>query len=312
MMRVKMLDFFYIIGHGIPDEFISGVHAKAREFFDLPAAQKKQITIQPGKVRGYQVLGENITKQKRDWHEAIDYYVELKPDQLSKTAPIEQNEIIENPDVNSNRRLVLDNLLRGKNPWPEAPSGFRSLFEEYTQHQIRLGSAIMSAIALGLGHPENYFEEKGLIDNSFWVMRIIGYPPLQGATQEDVGISCGEHTDYGCLTMVNQDSTKDALQILTKEGEWISANPIPGAFVMNIGDMMTVWTGGEFKSTLHRVVHRGTGFRTSIPFFYEPNFEALVKPFTGVKEAFTDMVYGKHLLNKTSSNFKYDDDPKQN
>jgi len=306
----KNVGFFYIIGHGVPDELVTGVHQKAKEFFDLPFDKKKVLSIQPGTIRGYQNLGQNITKNKRDWHEGLDYYIELTPDQLSQTTHVEEFEVSQNQDPNANRRQVLNNLLRGNNPWPDSPSDFRSTFETYIQHLLRLGAAIMSCIALGLKLPEDYFSSQNLISNPFWVFRIIGYPPLQGATMEEVGVSCGEHTDYGCLTMVNQDGTKDALQILTKEGEWISANPVPGAFVMNIGDMMTVWTGGEFKSTLHRVVHKGTGYRTSIPFFYEPNFEAKVNPMCGVKEAFTEVVYGRHLLNKVASNFKYDDEPK--
>ena len=81
-------------------------------------------------------------------------------------------------------------------------------------------------------------------------MRIIGYPTLHRESG-DVGISCGEHADYGCLTLLNQDETKGALQVLSGiDGKWINAEPAAGAFVVNIGDMIEKWTCGLYKSTL--------------------------------------------------------------
>lgn len=82
----------------------------------------------------------------------------------------------------------------------------------------------MQCMALALNLDELYFEQH--LDKTFWVMRVIGYPPLQSAKGENVGISCGEHTDYGCLTLLNQDETQDALQVLSKSGEWVNANKV--------------------------------------------------------------------------------------
>eukprot|EP01089_Gocevia_fonbrunei_P022669 TRINITY_DN9246_c0_g1_i1.p1 TRINITY_DN9246_c0_g1~~TRINITY_DN9246_c0_g1_i1.p1 ORF type:complete len:344 (+),score=65.37 TRINITY_DN9246_c0_g1_i1:24-1055(+) len=299
--------FFYVIGHGIAEDIVNGAHENATKFFQLSTEEKQKILIKPGVIRGYQCLGENVTQSKRDWHEAIDYYKELEESELGK-----QNEIISlesKHDEISNRRQVLHNLLYGKNPYPELNS-FKEFYQQYIQIMLDLGKSIMRAMALGLGLSETWFEDSHSISNPFWVMRIISYPPLQTSDLSDVGISCGEHTDYGCLTIVNQDSTKGALQIQCKNGEFIDANPIPGAFVMNIGDMMTVWTNGLFKSTVHRVVHKSENVRTSLPFFYEPNFEARVSPLpvcvnVDGKE-YPPKTYGVHLLDKTSTNFKYD------
>jgi isopenicillin N synthase-like dioxygenase len=86
-------------------------------------------------------------------------------------------------------------------------------------------------------------------------------------------------------------------------------DPIPGAFVINIGDMMERWTNGEWTSTIHRVIHRGSNFRVSVPFFFEPDFDAVVKPLktcverTGGKEKFGSVTYGEHLLAKIRGNF---------
>lgn len=98
-------------------------------------------------------------------------------------------------------------------------------------------------------------------------MRLIGYPPLKANTD---GISCGEHADYGMLTILHMNECKASLQVKTQEGEWLKVSPIENCFVVNIGDMLTVMTNGIYKSTLHRVIHNGDKYRTSVPFFFEP------------------------------------------
>ncbi|KAL2911176.1 hypothetical protein HK105_209363 [Polyrhizophydium stewartii] len=180
----------------------------------------------------------------------------------------------------------------------------------------RVGEAIMHAMALGLGLDEHFFDSR--MDDSFWVMRLIGYPPLDPAA-DGVGISCGEHTDYGCLTILNTDETTGALQVKSKSGEWITANPIPGAFVINIGDMVNaclrivaslqVWTNEIYTSTLHRVIHTKGNFRVSVPFFFEPNFDTVVEPLpicverSGRPPLHKPVMYGDHLLRKVGGNF---------
>ncbi|KAG8922021.1 hypothetical protein FRC02_012207 [Tulasnella sp. 418] len=195
---------------------------------------------------------------------------------------------------------------------------------------------VMEAMAIGLGMTENEWQElRGVVDNSFWVMRMIGYPPLPNNYD---GFSCGAHKDYGCLTFLYADPTPNALQVfmpgsqtqdtsssltngLPKEegaenGTWISADPIPGCIVCNIGEMWEIWTSGLYRSTLHRVIHRSSNYRVSIPFFFEANFDALVKPLPAIsrlpeadqKRISTDgeypsVVYGDFLKNKVGSNF---------
>jgi len=115
---------------------------------------------------------------------------------------------------------------------------------------------------------------------------------------------------YGCLTLLLADPTPHALQVHSSTpSSWLNADPIPGAFVVNIGDMMERWTNGLWKSTLHRVVHTGEGFRVSVPFFLEPDFEARVRPLaecvakTGGGEGYKEVVYGEHLVGKVGGNF---------
>lgn len=117
-------------------------------------------------------------------------------------------------------------------------------------------------MSLALSSTEDLFTPH--LTSPFWCLRAIGYPPLPATSP---GISCGAHTDYGCTTFLLADETRGALEVRDKQGGWIGVDPLKGAYVVNIGDMLEVWTNGLWKSTVHRVVHRGTGFRVSVPFF---------------------------------------------
>jgi len=193
---------------------------------------------------------------------------------------------------------------------------------------------------MGLGMTDAEWEDlKAQVDDSFWVLRIIGYPPLPN---DDEGFSCGAHKDYGCLTFLWADDTRGALQVFLpqqflavenpgaavrqegiEEGIWITADPIPGCIVCNIGEMWEIWTNGLYKSTLHRVIHRGSDYRISIPFFFEPNFDAKIAPIEAarriqddlsrtterhhtseqIRKAYEPTIYGNFLLTKVRNNF---------
>jgi len=111
------------------------------------------------------------------------------------------------------------------------------------------------------------------------------------------------------------------------DGMWINADPIEGCIVVNIGEMWEIWSNGLYKSTLHRVVHRGSNYRVSIPFFFEPNFDASVTPLPAALrlqerpandnhhdidvKSYSPVVYGDFLMKKVGNNFadgkgKYD------
>eukprot|EP01098_Paradermamoeba_levis_P004297 TRINITY_DN1848_c0_g1_i2.p1 TRINITY_DN1848_c0_g1~~TRINITY_DN1848_c0_g1_i2.p1 ORF type:complete len:351 (-),score=115.65 TRINITY_DN1848_c0_g1_i2:108-1088(-) len=283
----REVGFFYVKGHGVSQEFIDGVFKIVKEFFDKPAEEKKKIKMNAKSFpRGYQALGENVTQYQKDWHEAIDLYREGEVKDNSPGA----------------KTFAHPNL------WPSDPSSFEPTIKKYIEEMKELGKQIMQGVALGLNLEPNFFVDN-YTNDTFWVMRIIGYPPLSSANgNQEVGVSCGEHTDYGWLTIVNQDATEGALRVQNVKGEWITAEPIPGTFVMNIGDMLKVWSNGTFQSTKHKVINEGKRYRISIPFFYEPNFEALIEPhslFVDEKNEakFKGIKYGDHLLTKVLNNF---------
>ncbi|KAH9814937.1 hypothetical protein DFH28DRAFT_893665 [Melampsora americana] len=298
--------FFYLTGHGIPTHLFSNILEVTRTFLlEATEEEKESLSIASNDfARGYQRKGLNITQGKSDWHEALDLY-----------AP--------SPFGDEGKGKVLG----GENRWPETPKDFKEVVSRYILTMIRLGEVMMRATGMGLGLKSDEIENLvELTKNSFWVMRCIGYPPLPNTHD---GVSCGAHKDYGCYTFLYADSTRGALQVfrrgaqegstedLTEEegevGVWVNADPIEGALVVNIGEMWEIWTNGIYKATLHRVIHKGENYRVSVPFFYEPAFNAYISPLPAVlgeqkkcdkavKER-TSIRYGDFLLGKVGGNF---------
>ncbi|CAD7700651.1 unnamed protein product [Ostreobium quekettii] len=309
--------FFYIKNHGIPESTYGKVLTEAQRWFNLPENIKEQIKITPqSHYRGYQRLGANVTRYEggfqRDWHEGIDLY---KEEDIG--------------DVEAQGRPA--SPIHGRNQWPHQLPSFEAILRTYIESMLTLSAKIARGIALGLDLKEDYFDGQ-LAGDSYWVTRVIHYPPLSEGTQhrgEDGGItaeasdaaqgavvdrsvqlSCGEHTDYGMLTMVNQTPDMTALQVRNAQGEWVPAAPIPGTFVCNIGDMYKVWTNGLYQPTVHRVINsHPSASRISIPFFFEPNFEATVRPLPqfcppGEQPKHAPVRYGTHLESKVLNNFE--------
>ncbi|SGY13651.1 BQ5605_C010g05931 [Microbotryum silenes-dioicae] len=302
--------FFYVTGFDsvISREERQGSLAVARQFFDLPEPIKQRVRIDKGGdgARGWQKLGENVTQYQADHHEGYDLYRPVK-----------------RPDATK--------LLHGHNPWPVEPANFRPTLERWIEKCQIIGMALMQATAFGLGMALDSDEWKHLrasVDESFWVMRCIGYPPLP---KDAKGVSCGAHKDYGCYTLLHTDSTPGALQVFLPSeqgaseengvrGSWIPADPIQDAFVVNIGSMWEIWSAGLYKATIHRVLHKSPNYRVSIPFFFEPNFDAVIKPLPAALKlrdeaagalkdgpeptAHADsVIYGEFLRSKVAGNF---------
>ncbi|BFZ61313.1 hypothetical protein YB2330_002376 [Saitoella coloradoensis] len=295
--------FFYLSNHGLEHLTPQILHLARQFLTESSVEEKEKLKLRgAGKgggdgARGYQRIGENVTKGKSDFHEALDLY---RPWPEPTEPPYKP--------------------LQGPNQWPSHPPSFRETYEDYITQLQTLGRTLLRAMAVGLGEPESTFDTA--ISESFWVLRCIGYPPLTPSPSSDPedGISCGEHTDYGCLTFLLTDDTKGALQVLhAPSGTWITADPIPGCFVVNIGDMFNVWTNGLYASTLHRVIHRGGNYRVSVPFFFEPGWGARIDVLPGCKERRGEVsegqgkvseggvVYGEHLLGKVLGNFVLED-----
>jgi isopenicillin N synthase-like dioxygenase len=152
------------------------------------------------------------------------------------------------------------------NVWPARPESFKEVFSELYRQFDATGATILSRIALYLGLDEHWFD--GPIEDGNSVMRLLHYPPLEDISGE--AIRAGAHGDINLTTLL-LGAEEAGLELLTREGQWIPANPPEGALVINVGDMLERLTNHLLPSTIHRVRNpdaaRARFSRYSMPFF---------------------------------------------
>ena len=251
----KNIGFFYVKNHQIPKNHLDAVILVMQEFFNLPEEEKMKIHIGNSDVfRGYTPLGKELTNAKYDWHECVDFGLDLEPN---------------HPEV------IARNQLLGPNQWPENQPNFRKALESHWDLMILLGRRITEGLAMSLGFDKKKFAR--FMNKSHSFMRISNYPPYGKDQEENVGDGIGAHIDYGFLTILLQDNI-GGLEVKNADNEWVSAPMIPGTFLINIGHMIQRWTNDYYKATVHRVIPPKHETRCSLPFFFEPNFDAIVVP----------------------------------
>lgn len=252
------IGFFAITNHDVPDELVQRTFTLCREFFALPEAAKAEIAIErSANHRGwFRVGGENLDPAKQTY--AGDFKEGIKIGQ----------------DLPPNHVLVQQGVrLHGPNQWPAEPAEFTPTLREYYYVLTSLARRLMEAFALALGLDEQFFADK--FTRPMATAGPLHYPPQTGTITEE-RLGAGAHTDFGALTILAQDAA-GGLQVRSLDGSWIDVPPVPGAFVVNVGDMMARWTNDLFTSTVHRVINVSGGDRYSIPFFFDPNYDAPVE-----------------------------------
>lgn len=253
--------FFYITGHGVDRRTIAAMHEAAHLFFSLSAERKLAIPMSRGgrAWRGYFPVGGELTSGRPDLKEGLYLGEELGP---------------------KDPRVQAGLPLHGANLFPDLP-GFREATLQYIAALTMLSQRLISAFGRGLGVGDDYFREH-FTDDPTVLFRLFRYPPPgDGHSSETKGV--GEHTDYGFLTLLYQDDA-GGLQV-KYGGEWIDVPYLPGSFVVNIGDMLERLTAGRYVSALHRVTNTSGRSRISMPFFFDPRFDAVLDPLPGVKPA---------------------------
>jgi len=245
--------FFYVSGHGIAQSLIDEMLTLARRFFELPAEEKLKVEmIHSPHFRGYTRVGMEITRGQRDWREQIDIGAEREA--LPRT-----------PDLPPYKRL------QGPNQWPQALPEMRDVVLRYQEAVIDLAKRLLQAFALALGQPQNAFEAI-YTPEPHRLMKIVRYPG-RDATESEQGV--GAHKDSGFLTVLLQD-VQSGLEV-ERDGAWISAPPIRGTFVVNIGEVLEMASDGYLRATMHRVTTPPAGTdRLSVPFFFAARLDAQV------------------------------------
>ncbi|KAG1892229.1 hypothetical protein F4604DRAFT_1966573 [Suillus subluteus] len=262
----KEVGFVYLTGHVIEPETVN----RSAEFFQLPEETKARLAWDDPKAnRGYVQVGRERVSNALDAAEIASLRAKA-------------------PDTKESMEIGRENHPTFSNKWPqetEVPE-FKQTMLHFFQTCHEVHTMVMKSIALGLGLPEDFFDNK--IDRQDHNLRLLSYPPIRTSLLLGDGQArAGSHTDYGTLTLLFQDSI-GGLEVQNPHTEhYQPASPIPGTIVINAGDLLARWSNNVLRSTLHRVVappaikvnatEGMTPARQSIAFFCNPNFDAIIE-----------------------------------
>jgi isopenicillin N synthase-like dioxygenase len=245
--------FCGISGHGIPGDLIEGAYAAFQRFFALPTEVKMRYHVKGGGgARGYTPFMVETAKDsqypdlKEFWHIGRE---------IPRDSPWAE--------------VMPENL------WPEEVPGFREYGYGLYQALDQLGARVLRALALHIGLPEHYFDDK--IDHGNSILRPIHYPPI--TTPDVPNVRAGAHEDINFITLL-VGASAEGLEVRTRQGEWLPITTSGDTIVVNIGDMLQRLTNHVYPSTTHRVVNpsgpQAREPRYSMPFFLHPNPEFLI------------------------------------
>jgi isopenicillin N synthase-like dioxygenase len=290
--------FFAVVGHGIDREVIDLAVAAARQFFALPFDEKRrQSGAEPWDFRGY--LGTEDTALAATLGEAT-------PPDLSESFNVAR---FEGPPPSETLSIPERSML-APNRWPERPETLRPALGALFAAMEGVAFDLVSLIAEALDLPAAWFESS--LRDGTSLLLVNHYPPV--ATPPLPGqLRRGAHTDYGILTLLHAEA-EPGLQIRVGEG-WLDVPPVPDGLICNIGDLMARWVNGRWVSTLHRVVVPDVypvPDRVSIPFFFQPRFDAVVEtaPTTVTPDAparYAPVVAGEWIAAKSAAMLPEDD-----
>jgi isopenicillin N synthase-like dioxygenase len=251
--------FFQLAGYGAAPGQAEELLATIRRFFALPLGERMKLDnrLSPH-FRGYTRMGTEVTQGRADAREQIDYSPEREP--VTDYPP-------DQPYW----------LLQGHNMWPdESLPELEPAAMAWAELMSRVGTELLQAIAVSLQLPEDYFDEP-FRDTPAWMGKLVHY--VGSVVEAASGQGVGSHADYGFVTLLLQDSVGGLEVLPPGAAEWASVEPLPGALVVNLGEMLEVATDGYLAATIHRVQAPPPGVdRYSVPFFWSPRLDAVIDP----------------------------------
>ncbi len=249
----RRLGFFYLKDHGVPAELIDDVRQLSRRFFALPEKDKLQIQmVNSPYFRGYNRAGLEHTRGLPDWREQVDIGPEQQALPLLPGAPTWQ-------------RLI------GPNQWPSALPELKPVILRYQDAVTRLGIQLTELLAESLGQNKDVFAPV-YTPAPNQLIKIIRYP---GRSAKESKQGVGAHKDSGFVTILLQDVVS-GLEVEGQNG-WIAAPPVPGTFIINIGELLEMASGGYLRANVHRVVSPPSDTdRLSVAFFFGAQLSATV------------------------------------
>ena len=263
-----------IRNHGVDPALVDQVYAASRAFFDLPEAERQKSLIGTVSAHsGYKPLGTESPAATAD---------EVAADAVVAASDLKESIGIGPPSWDQADPYFTNERARrffSPNPWPEAMPGFRDAYVAYWHAMDGLARRLMAQFGAALGVGPGFFDQA--IDRSISHLFAQHYPGMDPAPPAGT-VRAGAHTDFGSLTVLHLGENAEGLQVYDPANDlWRDVTAPPDAFVVNIGDLLSDWTGGQWRSTLHRVVvpSRAAAQRSrwSLTFFHQPNYDAVVE-----------------------------------
>ena len=249
------IGFFYVKNHNLSETDIAAVFQTAMDFHNLPLEAKMEVSLTlnnhaQGFLHG--MTKGNDKNIKENQQEAFQIRRPLAAD---------------DPD------LLAGKPLHGAIPWPSAMPDLKPRMLAYYDKVNALGYELLELFELSLDFTPGTLKTSFAKDMNS--LRLLHYPP-QKADESGEHLGARGHTDTNAFTILAQDPN-GGLEVRNRDGEWVAIPPIDGTLVVNVGEVLKVWTDGVFTSAVHRVINRSGRERYSIPFFMYPSFDAVIK-----------------------------------
>ncbi|MDH6123819.1 2-oxoglutarate and iron-dependent oxygenase domain-containing protein [Kitasatospora sp. GP82] len=248
--------FFQLTGHGITPAETASLTDAMRAFFALPEADRLSVSnLNSPHFRGYTRTGDELTGGSQDWRDQLDIGAELPP---------------HIPDPGEPPYWWLE----GPNQWPEVLPELRTAALGWIDRLGTVAERLLHELLAAIGAEPDFYDY-AFAGHPHLRLKLVRYP---GTAPDGAGQGVGSHKDYGFITLLLQDQV-GGLQVERPDGSYLEVPPMPGAFVVNLGELLEVATDGYLKATSHRVVSPpGARERFSVPFFYNPRLDAHIKP----------------------------------
>ncbi|WP_330305392.1 MULTISPECIES: 2-oxoglutarate and iron-dependent oxygenase domain-containing protein [unclassified Streptomyces] len=248
--------FFQLVGHGVSEGETAALLRAMHRFFALSEADRLAIdNVNSPHFRGYTRTGDERTGGSRDWRDQLDIGAE-RPARI--------------PGAGEPAYWWLE----GPNQWPAALPELRVAALAWVERLSSVAARLLRELLAAIGAPADFYEPV-FGSRAHPHLKLVRYP---GSAGDGADQGVGAHKDYGFLTLLLQDQV-GGLQVQREDGLFHDVPPLPGAFVVNLGELLEVATNGYLVATNHRVVSPpGATERFSVPFFYNPRLDARVEP----------------------------------
>lgn len=265
---LREVGFFTIVGHGVDEAIIASLPKTAKAFFDLPLVEKQRFVNQRNSIsRGYVGLGQENLGRTHNGAALVDVKEQLAFGRFDI------------PDTAYYRQPFAATAFES-NILPDNPKEFAAIIQRYYHCMENLTGSLLRIFAGALDLEPDFFVE--FFDKHTSVMRLINYPDQSGTNINAHQTRSGAHTDYGALTILLAEKALGGLQVKLRHGGWVDVQPAPNSFIINIGDLMAMWTNDYWVSNLHRVSNPPADpgqstRRLSVAYFAHANYDALIR-----------------------------------